>query len=395
MSGDGTMRWASAGSRATDSAAAATEACEAVSRALEGPHGVDLALLFLSAHHAAHAESIAAIVRRRLSPGTLMGATARGIIDADHEVEAEPAIALIAARLPGVTLQAFVLVGEAWADAYENPGVFAQLAPQARGAELVLMLADPFSLDVESVLASFDRHAPGVRVVGGLASAASRPGGNALLLNDWIGDQGGVGLALSGSLRADVIVSQGCRAVGPPLEVTAGEQNLVMELDGRPALERVEEVLRSLDEADRERIQNGLYIGRPVTPEAAGRGDYVIRNLLGADRERGVLAIGDRAVPHERLRLHVRDASTAREDLDMLLSPQAFDRAPGAALLFACNGRGLGLYGEPDGDIAALQGALGGAVPVAGMFCAGELGPVGSRNLLHGHTASIAILRPR
>jgi len=129
--------------------------------------------------------------------------------------------------------------------------------------------------------------------------------------------------------------------------------------------------------------------------DASGRGDWLIRNLLGADRERGALAVGDRVAAHEKIRLHVRDARTAASDLEMLLSPQAFDSRASAALLFACNGRGRMLYGEPDRDITMLQEALGGPVPAAGMFCAGEVGPVGERNFLHGHTASIAIVRPR
>ena len=106
------------------------------------------------------------------------------------------------------------------------------------------------------------------------------------------------------------------------------------------------------------------------------------------------MAVGDLVAEGELVRLHVRDATTAREDLELLLAPQAFDTKAAAALLFSCNGRGRRLYGEPDGDIAPLQEALGG-VPAAGMFCAGEIGPVGGRNHLHGHTASIAILRGR
>ncbi|MBI5711658.1 MAG: FIST C-terminal domain-containing protein [Candidatus Eisenbacteria bacterium] len=132
---------------------------------------------------------------------------------------------------------------------------------------------------------------------------------------------------------------------------------------------------------------------KPARTGAEGRGDWLIRNLLGADRDRGVLAVGDHVQAGEKLRLHVRDAGTAREDLEMLLSPQAFDTRAEAALLFCCNGRGQRLYGAPDGDIAPLQAALGGHVPAAGMFCAGEIGPVGERNLLHGHTASIAVVR--
>jgi small ligand-binding sensory domain FIST len=227
-----------------------------------------------------------------------------------------------------------------------------------------------------------------------MASAGQRPGSNAIVLNDWIAHEGGVGLVLGGALRADVLVSQGCRPVGPPLEVTRAEGNIVLELDGQPALERAEQVLRALSGRERRYLEHGLYLGRPVRAGASGPGDYLIRNLLGANRDRGALVIGDVVQRGERVRLHVRDAASATEDLQLLLSPQAFDSPAQAALVFACNGRGRQLFGQPDRDITTLQEALGGAVPAAGMFCAGEIGPVGGRNLLHGHTVSIAIVRP-
>ena len=117
--------------------------------------------------------------------------------------------------------------------------------------------------------------------------------------------------------------------------------------------------------------------------------------LLGAGRGRGDIAVGEAVHMREKVRLHVRDARAALSDLEMLLSPQAFDTHAHGALLFACNGRGRMLFGAADRDVSTLQESLGGGVPCAGMFCAGEIGPVGERNFLHGHTASIAILRPR
>jgi len=259
----------------------------------------------------------------------------------------------------------------------------------------VILLADPMSLDVQGVLEAFHQHHRGMRIVGGMASAGQRPGANALILNDWLSREGGIGIALGGAITIDVAVSQGCRPVGPALEVTRAEGNLVVELDGQSALERTEQILMELGEKDRERLRNGLYVGRPLKVGAAGHGDYLIRNLLGADRNRGALAVGDFLRPKEHIRLHVRDGESAKEDLQMVLSPQAFDRKAEAALLFSCNGRGQGLFGEPDHDILTLQDALGGAVPCAGMFCAGEIGPVGERNFVHGHTASIAIVRSK
>ena len=385
------MRWASAVSTLADGALAVEAVTEALRTGLAGATP-DLLMVFIGAAHTRHAESMAASLRQKLSPGCLLGVTANGVVSREHELETGPALSVLAARLPGADIRPFVLSQDMWRDALSDPKVFDAAAPGVRESEVVLLTADPFSLDVERVLAAFHRHARGVRVVGGMASAAPRPHGNRILLNDWVADEGGVAIALGGALRVDVIVSQGCRPVGPPLTVTRAEGNLILELDGQPALERAEQMLRGLDDGERESLRNGLYIGRPARIGADGRGDWLIRNLLGADRDRGALAVGDLIGEREKIRLHVRDREAAREDLEMLLSPQAFDGQAGAALLFACNGRGRGLHGVPDGDIGPLQSALGG-VPVAGMFCAGEIGPVGERNFLHGHTASIAIVR--
>ena len=388
------MRWASAFSALPDARAATEAAADEIVTAL-GDAPVDLAIVFFGAQHVSGAAAVSEVLKARLEPGCLIGGSAHGVISSAHEVEGSAALTVIAARLPGVGLHPFIVTNEAWSEAAEDPLAFARVAPGVAGAELVILLGDPFSLDIEGVLSLFQRHASGVRVVGGMASAGPRPGSNALLLNDWSSAEGAVALAFKGALRADVVVSQGCRPVGPPLEVTRVDGNVVIELDGQPALERAEQVLRSLSPVERERLARGLYIGRPVRRGAEGRGDYLIRNLLGADRDRGVIAIGDRVAEREKLRIHVRDAGTAQEDLELLLSPQAFDSPARAALLFACNGRGRGLYGRPDGDITILRAALGDAVPTAGMFCAGEIGPVGGRNHVHGHTACVAVLRPR
>ena len=388
------MRWASAHSTLGDPAAAATEAAAGIAASL-GPGATDLVLAFYSPSLATGAAAIATVLRAALSPGTIAGVSARGVVTREHELEQSTALSVLAGRLPGVQVRPFLVLRENWREPVEDEAAFDLVAPGVRGAEIVLFAGDPWSLDVDRVLGLHDRFAPGVRVVGGLASAGTRPRGNTIFLNDWISNEGGFGIALHGALRADVVVSQGCAPIGPVLEVTGAEDNLILTLDGQPAVERAEQVLRDLPESERSRLEHGLYVGRPARGDASGRGDWLIRNLMGADRDRGALAIGDRVTLREKIRLHVRDAATAAADLDLLLSPQAFDSRAGAALLFACNGRGRGLYGAPDRDISMLQSAIGGPVPAAGMFCAGEVGPVGERNFVHGHTASIAILRPR
>jgi small ligand-binding sensory domain FIST len=386
------MRWAAARSRRADPPAAAEEAAEALLGDL-GPGAVDLVLAFFTAPLVPRAEELAETLRSRLAPGCLAGVSGGAVIGRDEELEHGAALTVLAARLPGVEVKPFILVPSAWGEAAEDPLEFARHTPGVSGAELVLVVGDPFSLDPERVLGAFNRHAPGVRVVGGMTSAGFRPQANALVLNDWVAREGGIGIALRGALRADVVVSQGCRPIGKPLKVTRVEHNLILELDGQPALERAEQELQKLSGLEREKLRHGLYVGRPARGGASGRGDWLIRNLLGADRDRGALAVNDHMVENEQVRLHVRDAAAAREDLELLLSPQVVDSRAQAALLFSCNGRGSAFFGEPHRDIRTLQEALGGGVPAAGFFCAGEIGPVGTRNFVHGHTASIAIVR--
>jgi small ligand-binding sensory domain FIST len=309
------------------------------------------------------------------------------------EYENVAAVTAVAARLPGVEVKPFVLIPSAWGDAMSSAEEFARHTPGAEGAELVILFGDPFSLDSERVLRAFNTHAPGLRVVGGMASAGARPLSNALVLNDWVAREGGFGIALRGALRVDVIVSQGCRPIGPSLTVTRAERNIIHELDGQPALERIEQILHTIPEREREVLKNGLYVGRPAKGQASGRGDYLIRNLLGADRDHGAIAVGDLVPEREQVRLHVRDAASAIEDLELLLAPQEFDARADGALLFTCNGRGKAFFGDSDRDVGILQSALRVPVPAAGLFCAGEFGPVGEKNFLHGHTASIAIVR--
>ncbi|MFI5370888.1 MAG: FIST N-terminal domain-containing protein [Candidatus Eisenbacteria bacterium] len=388
------MRWAEAHSTLEDPLLAAEEAADALrTRIGEGP--VDLLLAFVTAPFVTAAEEVATRLRERLAPACLAGTSGGAVVTTVREIERGPAIALLGARLPGVRVKPFVLASAAWGEAMDDPAEFARHTPGVADAEVVLLFGDPFTLDAERVLAAFDRHAAGVRVVGGMASAGMRPNANMLLLNDWVAHEGGVGVALAGDLRVDAVVSQGCRPVGPSLTVTRAEQNILVELDGQPALERVEQVLRDLPAAEREMLKHGLYVGRPARGDASGRGDWLVRNLLGADRAQGLVAVGDLMRDRERLRLHVRDAVTATEDLEMLLSPQVFDAPASGGLMFTCNGRGRAFFGTPDRDITTLQQVLGGGVPMAGLFCAGEIGPIGDRNRLHGHTASIALVRPK
>ena len=193
-------------------------------------------------------------------------------------------------------------------------------------------------------------------------------------------------------------MSQGCRPFGASFVVTRARDNFLLELGGRPPLERLEEALASLSKPDRELAADGLHVGRVIDEYKAdhGQGDFLVRGVLGVDPESGALAVGDRVEVGESVRFHVRDAATADDELRSLLQERVADLPgrPAGALLFTCNGRGTRLFPGPDHDARIVSEALNGTA-LAGFFCAGEFGPVGGRNFLHGFTASLVDLRRR
>jgi small ligand-binding sensory domain FIST len=197
------------------------------------------------------------------------------------------------------------------------------------------------------------------------------------------------GVAISGGVAVRTIVSQGCRPTGRSFVVTRAEGNVIQELAGQPALRRFEEVMHHADPRDRRLVRDGLFVGIVIDEykEEFERGDFLIRPVLGADPRTGALAVGDYVEVGRTVRFQVRDAESADEDLRTMLAGVR-DR-PAGALLFTCNGRGSRLFGVPDHDVSAIRDALP-ALPVAGFFCNGEIGPVGGRNFLHGFTASVA-----
>jgi small ligand-binding sensory domain FIST len=194
-------------------------------------------------------------------------------------------------------------------------------------------------------------------------------------------------------VRVRPVVSQGCRPIGAPLVITRAEANVIHDLGGRPALERLREIYGTLDPADRELVRSSLHVGRVASEyQAAFRaGDFLVRNVVGADPESGVIAIGDLVRTGQTVQFHVRDAASAHDDLERLLAAaRAAGSRPAGALVFTCNGRGTRLFPTPDHDARCVQDVLG-PLPAAGFFAQGEIGPIGRLNCLHGFTASVAL----
>ncbi len=358
---------------------------EAAGEILEQFNGDDphLVVCFVSPHFVGAFDDAANAIRNLLDPQVFLGVTAGGIIGGSREIEDGPAFSVFAAHLPDATLTPVALQMEDTPDGSAITGW-----PDTAGtAPTLLLAADPFTFPADAFLRRLNEDRPSLAVIGGLASAASHPGGNRLILDDQVRSEGAIGVFLDG-VTVDTVVSQGCRPIGQPFTVTRADRNLVAELGGQPAVERLQELAATVSDDERDLLRRGLHVGIVVDEHKVdfGRGDFLVRNVLGADPDAGAIAVGDVVEVGQTLQFHVRDGAAADEDLRALLHTRRAD----GALLFTCNGRGQHLFGVPDHDSGVVAELLG-SVPVAGAFCAGELGPVGGRNFLHGFTASLAL----
>jgi small ligand-binding sensory domain FIST len=380
-------------SNAADSSQATEEICQQAASQLAGK--VDLAVLFFSPHHGAEAAEIAAGVHSALKPASLLGCQGEAIVANEREVEDAPAVALWLARWSQPVKQTpFHLAFE---ETSEGPSLLGwpDELEQAKAEEsIVIALADPFSFPADEFLNRMNETAPRLRVVGGMSSGARGPGEGALVIGDKIHHHGAAGILLEGGPSVRSVVSQGCRPVGKHMIITKARDNLMLELGGKPALVRLQELWEELSPEDQALIRQGLHVGRAVSEYRSDfhRGDFVVRNAIGFDRGSGAIAITERVRVGQTIQFHVRDAATADEDLQELLQidASAHDRRPAAALLFTCNGRGTRLFGTPDHDAKVLQ-EMAGPIPAAGFFAQGELGPVSDQNFIHGFTASVVL----
>lgn len=384
-----TFQFATALSRKTDTEAAVRDLADAI-RMQFGTAPIDLAFVFFSAHHAEKASMISAMLQSELRAKVCLGCSGEGVIAGSEEIETAAALTVWVACLPHVKLTPLRLSVSQLQDQILMPGW-----PEP-GLEdsTFLLLADPFSTPTQEVLALLNDRYPQGKVIGGLAGGGQDSGENRLLLNDQVFDGGVVGVQLTGPIAVRTVTSQGCRPIGERFVVTRAEGNLIYELGGVSALKRLQDVFESLGGPQRRDAHRALHLGIVIDEHRSHfeRGDFLVRNLIGADQQAGAVAVGEVVQEGQTVQFHLRDAKSASDDLHFLL---ATDRTkhqspPLGALLFSCCGRGEGLFGRPHHDSGVVQERLG-PIPTAGFFAQGEIGPVGGRNFLHGYTASVVI----
>ncbi len=356
----------------------------------------DLLVLFTSYLHERDMLEIAQEARARSRARSLFGASGAGIIGTDRELERAPAITVAGFRLPGAVLQAARIEPD-MVDPTADPTHWRQLlgfGDESPGG--ILLLADPFQIDAEAVVAGISAAYPGTPVSGGIASPGPHHRHAWLFLDDIVATAGAVALAIGGGYRLVPIVSQGCEPIGHPWTITGTQHHWILTISNRPALDVLRETLAEQPEGRREIAPRNVLAGLAADeyrPEFI-RGDFLVRNLVGIDQGTGAIAIN--AVPRagQTIQFQIRDAATADLDLSMSLEHGRVKldrRQPLGGLLFTCSGRGAQLFGSSHHDALTIGRKLGG-IPLAGLFCAAEIGPTGGRSFIHGHTASLALI---
>ena len=395
---------AHAGEAMSDTGGAATSAAvhsgpdwktatDALLKALAGAATPDLGLVFIDSRFADHYGDVLTRLRKRMGVANLVGASGEAVIGPGVEAQIEPAVSFLGVSLPGLEATTIAIPAN-------TPLEPALERIAAAGARAWLIFADPFSVDSEALVRAIEARAPDQPLLGGLASSHDMRGGAAVFADGKVQAGGAVLVGLKGNFNLHSIVAQGAEPIGQPWTVTACEGNVVTELGSRRALDVLQDTLASLDAETRARAQRNLLVGLAMDEyrHQHGRGDFLIRNIMGGDRDSGAISVN--AVPRvgQTFQFQFRDAGAADDDLRAHLAILKQRLLPGetvvGAVLCACNGRGQGLFGTPHHDAQALADALG-PVPTAGIFASGAIGPVAGTTFLHGFTASIALMTAR
>ena len=359
---------------------------------------VSLGLVFITPRLFPHAWEILEILRVHGQIPLLAGCSSQSLICNERELEDGAGLTLALYHLPGAQLLGTHFT-QAHVEADDGPGYWQRVTGvTGERAERLggwLVFADPYHLNAEEWLQQWNKAWAPLPVLGGLASAGPRATGTQVYLNGEVFETGGVGIAVGGDVALRGVISQGCTPIGQPWTITQVEQNVIRTIGNRPAYQVLVETFENLSDAEKQKTRSNLFVGLVINEhlEEFGCGDFLIRNLIGADPKTGVIAVGALPRVGQSLQFQRRDAQAAAGDLEALLAKAReaiADRPVYGACLCCCNGRGRNLFGAADHDAALVQQRLG-PMGVAGFFCNGEIGPVGDRNFLHGYTASLAL----
>ena len=369
---------------------------EAARRAMESlpDGGADLALVYATVDHAGALEQELAGLHQITGTRRIVGCSGLGILTDSGEIEGESGVAVMALAADTVRVHPFARDFLKGNDAAAGQDIANAVGPDP--SSLTVLLADGYKSRPDAMLEGMARAGHTGPVVGAAASENGSHGKTYQFYEDRVTSNSVVGFSLSGAFETVIDITQGCQPVGEPMVVTKAHDNLILELDGRPAFEVFVELVGKPFQQDLRRALAFVFAGLPPDPRQTEiePGQYLVRNIIGVDPQKGILAVAQPVEAGQPLIFTLRDGQRAREDLGQMLERQAArleGRTPRVGLYFNCCARGSGLYGVPGIDTAYIKQALG-DVPVIGFFGNYELGPLAGANHLLTYTGVLALV---
>ncbi|HJY81087.1 MAG TPA: FIST N-terminal domain-containing protein [Candidatus Binatia bacterium] len=373
-------------------------ASEAAATALtrSGSDTADLALVFATTDHGANYGLLLRTVQATARATHVVGCSAGGILTSDGEIEGASGIAVLTVRADMFSAERFFVPQLRGRGHETGKEVAARVRPHLGADNLLVVLPDTYNFNPPAFFAGLSESVPDLPVVGGGASEDGTVGETFQLCGDTVSNDAVCGVLLSGHFHHTIGITQSCQPIGPPHTVTKSLQNLILELDGRPAFEVFAEIVPQPLREDLRRAAAFVFVGLPVDTERQhlARGEYVVRSIVGFDPRQGIVAVSDEIHEGQKMLFTLRDGNRSRDDLQLTLEAQAqawAGPAPGFGLYFNCASRGRGLYGFPDLDISYIKQYLG-DIPIIGFFTGCEIGPIQQQSILHLYSGVLVLV---
>ena len=350
-------------------------AAQACASRLEGASG-SLGFLFATDVVAGELSEVLSMCRKATGVPHWVGTVGLGICATGHEYLDQPAVAAMVADFEPDAFKVFFGVTS------EDDVRRLELKCGGAQAAFAMVHADPTNPHIATLIPALAQKVESGFLLGGLTSSR----GQNLQIADRVLDGGLSGVAFSDTVTIATRLTQGCSPIGAKHTVTNCQRNIIVTLDGRPALEVFLEDIGDAIGGDIERIGGHVFVG--IAIPGSDTGDYVVRNLVGIDPANKLLAIGEFVQKGASVMFCRRDADSAREDMSRMLDSirQGLYAPPRGAVYYSCLARGASLFGPNSEELKMIRKALG-DLPLVGFFCNGEI----SHNRLYGYTGVLTL----
>jgi len=356
----------------------------------------DLALVFFTAEHAVEQQRFADLLRTAMGSGSIVGSSAHGVLTGDGEVEGSHGLAVLVIASDDIRGDPFIFQSLKTRDAPAAREIANAARSSLKTGLLTILLPDSYNAQPQQLLQTLEETLGHTPIVGAGSSESGMTGATFQLCNEKITNNAVCGLHLSGKYDCFIDITQGCQPIAGTMTITRAERNLIYQIDGRPAFEVFSSVLKGPLRDDLRQALMHVFIGLPADRERnqLGAGEYLVRNIIGLDSSKGIVAVAEPVREGQSLVFTLRDGQRARDDLTQMLERQAQrlrGKKPAFGVYFNCCARGASLYGIPGIDSAYIRQTLG-QFPLIGMFGGYELAPLGGANHLFAYTGVLALI---